>query len=110
MLWGMHRCQKLTDTPGVNASSTRGLMYSLGAWVLMLLNSAFTPMLAWPLTMAALAGVVVLGIIGTVSSLQGLARWNDYKHGNAHGVLGFLIGAGLPALIVFGFLRGFIRT
>ena len=107
MLWGMNRCQKLAETPGVNAHGTRGLMYALGAWVLLLLNSGFTPMLAWPITMA---GVVVLGIIATVRSIQGLARWNDFKHGNAHGVAGVLIGSGLPALIVFGFLRGFMRS
>jgi hypothetical protein len=109
-LWGMHRCQALAEQPNVNANGARGLMFSLGGWVLLLLQSAFTPMLAWPLTFVALAGVLLLCGIGAVRSIQGLAHWNEFTHGNTHAVFGVLIGVGLSVLILYGFVRGFTRS
>lgn len=85
-------------------------MFSLGGWVLLLLHSAFAPMLAWPVTFVALAGVLLLCGIGAVRSIQGLASWNEFSQGNAHAVFGVMIGVGLSGLILYGFVRGFTRS
>lgn len=49
LLWGMAAARSRSLRPGANAPALRGLMVSLGAWVVLLLESAFAPMLPWQL-------------------------------------------------------------
>ena len=107
-LWGMHKCQTLAAEENTNPNGTLGLMFSLGAWVLLLLYSAFSPMLGWQLSLVVYAGVVVLCGIGAVKSIKGLSSWSRYAKGNVHGVFGLLVGVGLAALVLFGLTRAFL--
>ena len=109
-LWGMHRCQAVAQEKNTNPHATRGLMFSLGAWVVLLLHSAFAPMLAWQVSLVAFAGVVLLGGIGAVPSIRGLSRWSRYGRGNVHGVLGLRIGLGLCVLVLYGIVGGLGRA
>ena len=109
-LWGMHKCESLTAEENTNPSGALGLMFSLGAWVLVLLYSAFAPMLGWQLSLVVYAGVVVLCGIGAVKSIKGLSSWSRYANGNVHAVLGLLVGVGLAALVLFGLTRAFLST
>lgn len=68
LLWGMSAAHTRSLVRGANLSALRSLEFALGAWVVLLLQGAFAPMLPWQATAAAMA--VLFGLALWASTLR----------------------------------------
>jgi hypothetical protein len=110
LIWGVQKCQTLGHEPHANLAGFRGLSFSLGSWVLLLLHSVFSSILPAALSAVFLLGIVVLGLAGGALSVKGLAAWGRYRTGNSQAVVGLIVGVLIPGLIGYGFLSEYKAT
>jgi hypothetical protein len=107
LLWGMQKCRASAERPGSNRLAFRGLMFSLGAWAFLLLQSAFRSALPLPVNLAFMAAVVVVGLWGAILGARGVAAAGKLG-GAIQAFVAVLIGVGLPLVIGFGLASGWL--
>lgn len=79
----------------------RGLLVSLGAWVILLLVGGFAPRLPWQMAMAGMLAVVTLGIWAFALGVIGLLKVRSVRTGLVPAVFAIVIGGGLAASMVW---------
>ena len=110
LLWGMTSARARSLRRGANDSALRSLMVALGAWVVMLLQAAFGPMLPWQAGAAGVVLVVGLGLWAAGLGFQGLLQVRRTRSGALPAVFGIVIGLGLGGLMSWGTASGYLRA
>jgi hypothetical protein len=109
LLWGMAAARGRSLRQGANSSALRSLMLALGAWVVMLLEVGFAPMLPWQMSLGAVLIVVVLGLWASALGVGGLIQVRRARSGMLPAMSGIIIGLGLAGIMGWGTASGYFR-
>jgi hypothetical protein len=107
ILWGMRSLQTRGQAPTANAAAYRSLVFGLGAWAVLLIQSAFAPMLPGWAIAGAIAAIVLAGVCAVTFGVIGLARLRRLRSGATQAVLGILVGGGFAGVVTWGVFVGF---
>lgn len=110
LLWGMSAAHTRSLVRGANLSALRSLEFALGAWVVLLLQGAFAPMLPWQATAAAMAVLFGLALWASGLGVTGLLQVRQRQSGLVPALGGLLIGLGLAGLASWGIVLGYLST
>lgn len=110
LLWGMTAARARSLRRGANSPALRSLVVALGAWVVVLLQAAFSPMLPWPAGLVAVVLVVALGLWAAGLGVVGLIGARSAGSGVLPAVFGMAIGLGLGGLMSWSAASGYLRS